>query len=169
MQVSACFCCAFVCIGVCLCIVSKSMSSKPVSTDSLCHQALPVMSPANGQWFSLTFSLFPGDSTTTACAIAREAGILSPTDYPLVGLPDDLQHLSATKSTWESTYSSTDTLHSQDLGDADDRTTSGSRASTSASASQDGASAALSTPVKAVLQAAPGHTNNGAGARCSLS
>lgn len=106
-----------------------------------------------------------GDSTTTACAIAREAGILSSTDYPVLGLPDNLQHLSATRSAWSSTYSSTDTLHSQDFGDADDRSASGSTASTSGSASsQDGASAALSTPVKAVLQAAPGHTNNRAGA-----
>lgn len=109
--------------------------------------------------------LFSGDSTTTACAIAREAGILSPTDYPTLGLPDDLQHLSATTSAWGSTYTSTDTLHSQDFGDADDRLASGSKASTSASSSsQDGASAALSTPVKAVLQAPPGHTSNGAGA-----
>ncbi|KAL3161892.1 hypothetical protein ABBQ38_008979 [Trebouxia sp. C0009 RCD-2024] len=109
----------------------------------------------------ITVRMLTGDSTTTACAIAREAGILGPTDYPTLGLPDDLQHLSATKSA----YTSTDTLHSQDFGDADDRTASGSRASTSASASssQDGASAALNTPVKAVLQAAPGHSNNGAG------
>lgn len=106
-----------------------------------------------------------GDSTTTACAIAREAGILSPTDYPVMGLPDNLQHLSATRSTMDSTYSSTDTLHSQDFGDSDDRSASGSMASTSASASssQDGAGGALSRPVKDVLQTTPGFSSNGAG------
>ena len=65
----------------------------------------------------------------------------------------------------DSTYSSTDTLHSRDFGDSDDRSASGSSASTSASASsQNGAGPALSTPVKAVLQTSPGHSNNGAGA-----
>ena len=82
-----------------------------------------------------------------------------------MGLPDDLQHLSATRSTMDSTYSSTDTLTSRDFGDSDDRSATGSSASTSASASsQDGAGTALSTSAKAVLQTTPGHSNNGAGA-----
>lgn len=109
-----------------------------------------------------------GDSTTTATAIARECGILTPADYPVLGLPRDLMHLSATKSTIDSTYSSTDSLSSGDFGDSDDRPASGGSASTSpSSASQDGASRALSTPVKAVMQNGQGSNSNGATAYSS--
>ena len=77
-------------------------------------------------------------------------------------------HLSATKSTMDSTYSSTDSLSSRDFGDSDDRLASGGSASTSAStASHDGASTALSTPVKAAVQNGQGSSSNGAGAYSS--
>lgn len=97
-------------------------------------------------WYAIT-----GDSSTTACAIARECGILSSDEQPILGLPDDLQPLSATRSTMDSTLSSVDEPSSPP-SDSPHRSHSGSHASTSSSSdSQDTASTALATPAKAVL------------------
>ena len=116
-----------------------------------------------GAQFKSCVVLVAGDSSTTACAIARECGILSAEDHPVLGLPNDLMHLSATKSTMDSTWSSTDES-SIPTSTSHDRTMSGSQASTSSSsttASQDGASRALSTPARDVH--GNGHSNsNGA-------
>ena len=92
-----------------------------------------------------------GDSSTTACAIARECGILSAEEHTILGLPHDLMPLSATKSTMESTWSSMDETSPSPL-DFHDRSMSGSHASTSSSSnSQDSASSARSTPVQDVV------------------
>ena len=97
-------------------------------------------------WYATT-----GDSSTTACAIARECGILSSDEQPILGLPDDLQPLSASKSTMDSTLSSVDEPSSPP-SDSPHRSHSGFHASTSSSTdSQDTARTALATPAKAVL------------------
>ncbi|KAL0021452.1 hypothetical protein WJX79_002597 [Trebouxia sp. C0005] len=44
----------------------------------------------------ITVRMLTGDSSTTACAIARECGILSAEEQPILGLPHDLMPLSAT-------------------------------------------------------------------------
>ncbi|DBA89907.1 TPA: hypothetical protein ACH3X2_004399 [Trebouxia sp. C0005] len=99
----------------------------------------------------ITVRMLTGDSSTTACAIARECGILSAEEQPILGLPHDLMPLSATKSTLESSWSSMDET-SPSVQDSHDRSMSGSHASTSSSSdSQDSASTALSTPVQDVV------------------
>ena len=96
-----------------------------------------------------------GDSSTTACAIARECGILSAEEHTILGLPHHLMSLSATKSTMESTWSSTDET-SPSLLDSHDRSMSGSHTSTSSSSdSQDSASSALSAPIQDVVGSGP--------------
>ena len=47
-----------------------------------------------------------GDSSNTACAIAKECGILPADSYPTIGLPDELKPLSATQTVDSSVFSS---------------------------------------------------------------
>ena len=67
-----------------------------------------------------------GDSSTTACAIAKDCGILSKDEQPVLGLPKEIHGLSASRLTVESSTSS-----SEEADDLSDRIASGSRASTS--------------------------------------
>lgn len=74
----------------------------------------------------ITVRMLTGDSSTTACAIAKDCGILSKDDQPVLGLPKEIHHLSASRSTVESSTSS-----SEEADDLSDRIASGSMASTS--------------------------------------
>ena len=77
-----------------------------------------------------------GDSSTTACAIARDCGILTRDDQPVLGLPDSLNHLAASRAGGDGPRAAGDGLSSSsqeaERSSLDqERINSGSRASTS--------------------------------------
>ena len=77
-----------------------------------------------------------GDSSTTACAIAEDCGILTKGDKPLLGLPDSLHHLSASRAPGDCPRAAGDGPSSSsqegEVSSVDhDRINSGSQASTS--------------------------------------